>query len=222
MAGATFLSSSFASRCSSIISPDCVCFADPASGNRNHRSMARSDGQPGPSRRELARRPVHFLAIHPQLSASDFSITCDRTHPSCRTFGEVTRRVLARAARFLHHRACMSAATDPFRRTKIIFTLGPATESEEMLEKLIRGGADIVRLNMAHAKHEWTRTTIRRIRAISERIGREVAVMMDIKGPEIRTGDLANPIDLKPGEIFDFTVQPAGAGQHHHAVADRQ
>jgi pyruvate kinase len=96
-----------------------------------------------------------------------------------------------------------------FRRTKIIFTLGPATESEEMLEKLIRAGADVVRLNMAHAKHDWTRTVIRRIRAVSERIGREVAIMMDIKGPEIRTGDVNAPIELKAGEIFDFTVRPA-------------
>ena len=95
-----------------------------------------------------------------------------------------------------------------FRRTKIIFTIGPATESEAMLEKLIGAGADIVRLNMAHAKHDWTRTVIRRIRTVSARLGREVAVMMDIKGPEIRTGDLAAPIELRPGEIFDFTVKP--------------
>jgi pyruvate kinase len=94
------------------------------------------------------------------------------------------------------------------RRTKIIFTLGPATESEEMLEKLIRAGADVVRLNMAHATHEWVRVTVRRIRAVSARVGRDVAIMMDIKGPEIRTGDLAAPIELKPGEIFDFTVRP--------------
>jgi pyruvate kinase len=95
-----------------------------------------------------------------------------------------------------------------FRRTKIIFTLGPATESEAMLGQLIAGGADIVRLNMAHANHDWTRTVIRRIRAVSQGLGREVAIMMDIKGPEIRTGDLSVPIELKPGEIFDFTVKP--------------
>lgn len=94
------------------------------------------------------------------------------------------------------------------RRTKIIATLGPATESEEMLVKLITAGVDVVRLNMAHAKHDWTRMIIRRIRAASQTAGREVAVMMDIKGPEIRTGDLEVPIELKPGEIFDFTVKP--------------
>ena len=96
------------------------------------------------------------------------------------------------------------------RRTKIIFTLGPATQSEEMLEKLILAGADVARLNMAHGNHEWTRSVIRRIRAVSKKVGREIAIMMDIKGPEIRTGDVEHPIELKVGEIFDFTVKPGG------------
>lgn len=112
-------------------------------------------------------------------------------------------------------------ASVPFRRTKIIFTLGPATESEEMLEQLFRAGADVVRLNMAHAKHDWTRTVIRRIRAVSTRVGREVAIMMDIKGPEIRTGDVSAPIELKAGEIFDFTVRPGmseGRGGGHEEI----
>lgn len=102
----------------------------------------------------------------------------------------------------------MKPVKDSARRTKIVFTLGPATESEEMLEKLMRAGADVARLNMAHAKHEWTRTVVRRIRAVAARVGCEIAIMMDIKGPEIRTGDLETPIELKPGEIFDFTVKP--------------
>jgi len=97
---------------------------------------------------------------------------------------------------------------NPFRRTKIIATLGPATESEEMLVKLILGGVDVVRLNMAHAKHDWTRMIIRRIRDAAKKADQEVAIMMDIKGPEIRTGDLETPLDLQPGEIFDFTVKP--------------
>ena len=50
----------------------------------------------------------------------------------------------------------------PFRRTKIIFTLGPSSETDEMLERMILAGADVIRINMAHATHEWTRATIRR------------------------------------------------------------
>jgi pyruvate kinase len=109
----------------------------------------------------------------------------------------------------------------PFRRTKIIFTLGPATESEPMLESLIRAGADVVRLNMAHANHDWTRMIIQRIRSVSARVGREVAILMDIKGPEIRTGDLEAPIELRAGEIFDFTVRPGterGPGEEIRSV----
>ncbi len=79
-----------------------------------------------------------------------------------------------------------------------------------MLTRLIESGVDVIRLNMAHAKHDWTREVIRRIRAVSLRVGREVAIMMDIKGPEIRTGDVAAPIELRAGEIFDFTVKPGG------------
>jgi pyruvate kinase len=106
----------------------------------------------------------------------------------------------------------------PLRRTKIIATLGPATESEEMLLKLINAGVDVVRLNMAHAKHDWTRMIIRRIRAVSKTAGREVAIMMDIKGPEIRTGDVDAPIELKPGEIFDFTVKPGADRENAEEV----
>jgi pyruvate kinase len=104
------------------------------------------------------------------------------------------------------------------RRTKIIATLGPATESEAMLVQLITSGVDVVRLNMAHAKHDWTRMIIRRIRAASQLAGREVAIMMDIKGPEIRTGDLDVPIELRPGEIFDFTVKPGAERGHAEEV----
>ena len=104
------------------------------------------------------------------------------------------------------------------RRTKIIVTLGPATESEEMLERLIRSGTDVIRLNMAHATHDWTRKIIRRIRTVSKSVGREVGIMMDIKGPEIRTGDVASPIELKPGETFDFTVRPGGPGENPEEV----
>lgn len=94
-----------------------------------------------------------------------------------------------------------------YRHTKIIFTIGPATESEDALEGLIKAGVDICRLNMAHASHEWTRETIRRVRTVCERVGRQVAIMMDVKGPEIRTGDLPAPLDLIKGETFDFITE---------------
>lgn len=94
---------------------------------------------------------------------------------------------------------------NPYRKTKIIFTVGPATQDEATLERLIHTGVDICRINMAHADHEWTREIIRRVRTVCNRIGRQIAIMMDVKGPEIRTGDVPETFELEKGEIIDFT-----------------
>jgi pyruvate kinase len=95
------------------------------------------------------------------------------------------------------------------RNTKITCTIGPSTESAEMLEKMIRGGMNVARLNMSHATHDWTREIFNRIRAASAKVGIPCAIMMDTQGPAIRTGDLPIPLELKPGDIFEFTVKGA-------------
>ena len=92
----------------------------------------------------------------------------------------------------------------PFRQTKIIVTIGPATESEDTLHELLENGVDVLRLNMAHAGHTWTREVMKRIRSTSGKVGREVAVMMDVKGPEIRTGFLRQPLDLQKNDLIDL------------------
>ncbi|WP_442508147.1 pyruvate kinase [Novipirellula sp. SH528] len=86
-----------------------------------------------------------------------------------------------------------------YRHTKIIATLGPATQSEEGLTRLINQGVDVFRLNMAHGTGEWAIEVTSRIRETSEKVGRHVAVMMDVKGPEIRTGDVDEPVELIVG-----------------------
>ena len=91
------------------------------------------------------------------------------------------------------------------RKTKLIFTVGPATQDAETLEALIRQGVDICRINMAHADHEWTRDIIQKVRAAGERVGRHIAILMDVKGPEIRTCDVPETFELESGESFDFT-----------------
>lgn len=93
-----------------------------------------------------------------------------------------------------------------YRQTKIIFTIGPATSSDEVLEELINERVDICRINMAHASHEWTRGIIRQIKRVCGKVGRQIGIMMDIKGPEIRTGDLGESIYLEHGELFDFLM----------------
>lgn len=96
-----------------------------------------------------------------------------------------------------------------FRHTKIIATLGPATESKEMLAQLITAGVDILRLNMAHATHQWVKDAMWFIREVSTEVGRHVAVMMDVKGPEIRTGKVERPISLKAGDRVEFHIEGA-------------
>jgi pyruvate kinase len=91
-----------------------------------------------------------------------------------------------------------------YRHTKIIATVGPATESDERLGQLITAGVDVIRLNMAHGSGEWAAELIRRVRRVSTELGRHVAVMMDVKGPEIRTGVVDEPIELRVGDSFEF------------------
>src|SRR3984957_6231739 len=93
------------------------------------------------------------------------------------------------------------------RKTKIIATLGPATDSPEMLGRLIDAGLNIFRLNMSHAPHDWTRRVFKDIRAAATERQRTIGILMDTQGPAIRTGDLPVPLHLKPGEKFTFTVR---------------
>lgn len=90
------------------------------------------------------------------------------------------------------------------RKSKIIITLGPATESEDMIGKLIDAGTNVFRLNMSHAKHEWAAEMTRRIRAESAKRKRHIAVLFDLTGPSIRTGDLDKPYTLVEGDIVEF------------------
>lgn len=90
------------------------------------------------------------------------------------------------------------------RRTKILSTLGPATESAEMIRELILAGANVFRLNMSHASHDWTRTVVARIREQIEETGRTVAILIDLQGPSIRTGDVDGKLELHEGDEVEF------------------
>lgn len=95
------------------------------------------------------------------------------------------------------------------RKTKIIATLGPATESPEMIRGIVEAGVNCIRLNMSHAPHDWVRAVVPRIRAVARETGRVLGILMDTQGPAIRTGDLPAKLNLKPGDIFEFTVRGA-------------
>src|SRR5271170_1688696 len=95
------------------------------------------------------------------------------------------------------------------RKTKIVATLGPATDSPEMLGKLIDAGLNVFRLNMSHATHDWTRRVVRDIRAAAAKRDLHIGILMDTQGPAIRTGELPVALKLRPGQRFTFTVRGA-------------
>jgi len=101
------------------------------------------------------------------------------------------------------------------RKTKIICTLGPATEKTEILRQLIEKGSDVFRVNMSHATHEWVREIVPRIRMLARKMGRAVALLLDTQGPAIRTGDLKASLQLKPGDILEFTVGGAKSKERY-------
>ena len=101
------------------------------------------------------------------------------------------------------------------RKTKIICTLGPATEKTEVLRQLIQKGSDVFRVNMSHATHEWVREIVPRMRMLAQKAGRAVAILLDTQGPAIRTGDLKGSLDLKPGDILEFTVRGAKSNERY-------
>ena len=101
------------------------------------------------------------------------------------------------------------------RHTKIVSTLGPATDSAEMIGKLMDAGVNVFRLNMSHAPHDWVRRVFTDIRAESAKRARHSGILMDTQGPAIRTGDLSVPLDLKPGQKFTLTVRGEKSEEEH-------
>ena len=93
------------------------------------------------------------------------------------------------------------------RRTKIICTIGPATAKYPLLKQMAEAGMNLVRLNMSHADHAGAAQIIRWIKTLNRQARDPVAVMLDTQGPEIRTGDVAEPMDLKTGQVVSLSVR---------------
>jgi pyruvate kinase len=100
------------------------------------------------------------------------------------------------------------AIVGKFRKTKIICTIGPATMSSEMIEKLALAGMNIARLNMSHGDHKFHGDIIKKIKNVNRKLKHPIAILLDTQGPEIRTGDVNAELDLKIGEIFTFHIIP--------------
>lgn len=96
------------------------------------------------------------------------------------------------------------------RLTKIVATIGPATCSAQNIDRIGRMGVAVCRLNFSHGNYEVHGTTIKTIKAVNAAKGHSLAIMLDTKGPEVRTGDVEKPIVVKAGELYTFTSKPTG------------
>lgn len=94
-------------------------------------------------------------------------------------------------------------------RTKIVCTIGPSSDSPELLRDLIEAGLNVARLNFSHGTHEYHKTCYAAIRAAADALGKSVGIMMDLQGPKIRTGPLEDqtPVQLVDGEPFLLTTR---------------
>lgn len=108
----------------------------------------------------------------------------------------------------------MTSARPNYRRTKIVATIGPASSSEQVLGELIEAGADVFRLNFSHGTLAQHQANADRIRSLSQRLGREVAILGDLQGPKIRIRSFADKsVALRSGELFTLDCELAdGAG----------
>lgn len=95
------------------------------------------------------------------------------------------------------------------RRTKIVCTIGPASESEETLRRLIEAGMDVARLNLSHGDQAWHSAAVRRIRALSAAMDRPIGILWDLSGPKLRVGKMQEGgVELVPGQEIALTTRP--------------
>lgn len=109
------------------------------------------------------------------------------------------------------------------RKTKIVCTLGPSCNNEEIMRKLVMAGMDVARVNFSHGSHEEHKGRIDLLKRVRDSIGRPVALLLDTKGPEIRTGRFKNEgVVLTTGETFVLTPEEIIGDQHKVSITYRE
>ena len=93
------------------------------------------------------------------------------------------------------------------RKTKIICTLGPAVDNEKKLERLIKTGFDVARFNFSHGSYEEHGERMDLLRRVCQNQNRDIAILLDTKGPEIRTGEVEGKVFLKKGNEIILTTK---------------
>src|SRR5687768_11247734 len=99
-----------------------------------------------------------------------------------------------------HTQTAAAVSLTQFKRAKIIATVGPATNSYEAIEQLIRDGANGIRLNFSHGSHDERSQQIEWIRQASQAVGKPVAIIQDLQGPKIRLGDFDGEYEVTTGQ----------------------
>ncbi|QTE21555.1 pyruvate kinase [Polaribacter cellanae] len=95
----------------------------------------------------------------------------------------------------------------PYKKTKIVATLGPATDTKEILKNLAIEGVNVFRINFSHADYDNVRENVKRIREVNEENGFNVAILADLQGPKLRVGVMEEDVVLKDGDFFTFTTE---------------
>ncbi len=96
-----------------------------------------------------------------------------------------------------------------FRHTKIVCTLGPASGSSRTIEQMAKAGMNVARLNMSHGNHDTHLMSIRRVKSLAKKLNHPISLLLDLQGPEIRTGEISESLHLNVGETIRLTVSPA-------------
>src|SRR5262249_30449553 len=106
------------------------------------------------------------------------------------------------------------------RKTKIVATIGPASAESEALRRLMQAGMNVARLNFSHSTHEEHRAMSRTLRKIGAELQRPLAILLDLKGPKIRIGPIANDIvTLTGGSRFTLTTRPIVGNEQGASVS---
>lgn len=92
------------------------------------------------------------------------------------------------------------------KKTKIVCTMGPATDSDDVLRSLVLNGLNVCRFNFSHGSHEEHKERMDRTKRVREELNKPIAILLDTKGPEIRTGDFREPVVLEEGNTFIITM----------------
>lgn len=100
------------------------------------------------------------------------------------------------------------------KKTKIVATLGPATDNPEILRKMIQAGANVFRINFSHADYEEVVNRIKMVRSISEEIGTNVALLADLQGPKLRVGVMEDNVFVNDGDTITFVTGEAFVGDN--------